>query len=136
MSLITNDFESSVKQIITLYSHRWRIENNIQENVDFFNLNSLSSDVIVKVDFDIAITLIANSLYKIFAEKTKWFKDAKPKMLSRNFIDNKANITIDNEKVTIKFHEKSYNPVIMDWLKSLNEINIPWWNNRFIDFQF
>lgn len=136
MSLVTNDFESSVKTILTLYSHRWRIENNIQENIDFFNLNALSSPVVVKVDFDIAFTLIANTLYKILAEKTKWFKDSKPKKISRNFIDIKSDIKIEKEKIKIRLSEKNYNPMIMNWVESLPTMKIPWWENREIEFSF
>jgi len=136
MSLITNDFKSSVKLILTFYARRWRIENNIQENVDFFNLNALSSPVVVKVDFDIAFTLIANTLYKILGEKTKWFDRAKPKSISRNFIDIKAGIEIEKSKIKVKLSEKNYNPVLMDWLNSLNEIKVPWWGNRLLEFVF
>jgi hypothetical protein len=135
-SLITNDTKSSPKQIVTFYSHRWRIENNIQENVDFFNLNALSSPVVVKVDFDIAMTLIANTLYKILAMQTKWFDKAKPKMISRNFIDINATIKIENDVVEVKFAKKAYNPVLMDWINSLSEIYIPWWDNRKLIYQF
>lgn len=136
MCLITNDSQGSVKELLTIYSQRWRIENNIQENVDFFNLNAFTSPVVVKVDFDIAMTLIANTLYKILAGKTKWFKKATPKTLSRNFIDNKTNIEIKENSVKIKFSKKNYNPVIMDWINSLDEIKIPWWENKTLIFEF
>jgi len=136
ISLITNDIKSSAKQIVTFYSHRWRIENNIQENIDFFNLNALSSPVVVKVDFDIALTLIANTLYKILAMESKWFEKAKPKMISRNFIDINARITIENDVVQVKFAKKAYNPVLMDWINSLPEVYITWWDNRKLIYRF
>ncbi len=136
MCLISNDIKSSVKEVLTVYSHRWRIENNIQENVDFFNLNALASPVVVKVNFDIAMTLIANTLYKILAQKTKWFKNATPKTISRNFIDVKTNIKIKDDKIVVKLGLKNYNPVIMEWVNSLNEIKIPWWNDRTLAFDF
>ena len=47
MFIITNDFDSSAKEIIETYALRWLIENNIQENIDFFSLNALSSPVII-----------------------------------------------------------------------------------------
>jgi len=136
MCLITNDFQGKVKEILTVYSHRWRIENNIQENVDFFNLNALSSPVVVKVDFDIAITLIANTLYKILAKKTKWFKKATPKTISRNFIDVKTSIVIKEKKIKVKFSKKNYNPIMMEWVDTLDEIKIPWWNDKTLIFEF
>lgn len=136
MCLITNDIKSSVKTLITIYSHRWRIENNIQENVDFFNLNALASPVVVKVDFDIAFTLIANTLYKILAKKTKWFTRATPRTISRNFIDVLTKISIDDDSIKVKFGKKSYNPVIMEWVNSLGKIKIPWWGNRTLEYYF
>jgi hypothetical protein len=136
MNLITNDEKSTPKELLTHYAKRWRVENNIQENVDFFNLNALSSPVVVKVDFDIALTLISNTLYKIFAEKTKWFKSSKSKTISRNFINSKAAIELEDHQVKVTFAKKSYNPVLIDWINSLENITIPWWNNKKIVYDF
>jgi transposase len=136
MSLITNDMNNTPKEVITFYSYRWRVENNIQENVDFFNLNTLSSPVVVKVDFDIAMTLIANTLYKLLAQQTKYFNQAKPKTISRNFIDVNTHIEIHADEIKVRFAKKAYNPILMDWLDSLDEVNIPWWQNRKLIFEF
>jgi len=136
MILITNDFDSSLKEIITIYSKRWRIENNIQENVDFFNLNALSSPVIVKVDFDIAITLIANSLYKLLAKKFSLFANAKPKKIYRNFIEARAKVIIEEDKVIVRFEKKALTPLIMDYAKKENNQRIPWMNNKELVFEF
>ncbi len=73
MLIITNDFDTSAKEIIETYALRWLIESNIQENIDFFSLKALSSPVIVKVDFDIAMSLIANTLYKTLSRNFKLF---------------------------------------------------------------
>jgi hypothetical protein len=136
MKLITNDFEDTVKNILTTYTRRWRIENNIQENVDFFSLNAIASPVIVQVDFDIAMTLIANTLYKIFAQKTKWLDHAKPKTIARQVIDTKAKVQIDENNITIKFTNRTYNPVIKDWTEQVQNILIPWWQNKKLVFKF
>ena len=103
MLIITNDFETSAKEIIETYALRWLIENNIQENIDFFSLNALSSPVIVKVDFDIAMTLIANTLYKALSGKFKLFDRAKPKTTYRSFIEGDARITLTPDTVHVKF---------------------------------
>ena len=136
MLIITNDFETSAKEIIETYALRWLIENNIQENIDFFSLNALSSPVIVKVDFDIAMTLIANTLYKALSGKFKLFERAKPKTTYRSFIEGDAKITITSDTVQVKFGKKSFNPMIMDFVDSLPKIIVPWMNNRTIEYLF
>lgn len=136
MLIITNDFETSAKEIIETYALRWLIENNIQENIDFFSLNALSSPVIVKVDFDIAMTLIANTLYKALSGKFKLFERAKPKTTYRSFVEGDAKITIAPDTVQVKFGKKSFNPMIMDFVNSLPKIKVPWMNNRAIEYAF
>lgn len=136
MLIITNDFETSAKEIIETYALRWLIENNIQENIDFFSLNALSSPVIVKVDFDIAMTLIANTLYKALSGKFKLFERAKPKTTYRSFIEGDAKITITSDTVQVKFGKKSFNPMIMDFVNSLPKILVPWMNNRTLEYSF
>ena len=84
MILVTNDARPP-KKILTHYAKCWRIENNIQENVDFFNLNALAYPVLVKVDFDMAMTLIANTLYKMLSSKIRLFEKAKAKTLFLEF---------------------------------------------------
>jgi hypothetical protein len=136
MLIITNDFETPPKEIIETYALRWLIENNIQENVDFFSLNALSSPIIVKVDFDIAITLIANTLYKILAGKFKLFDKAKPKTIYRNIVEGSAKIYIRSNTVNVIFGKKAFNPLIMDWISSLPELKVPWMDNKVLQYDF
>jgi transposase len=136
MFIITNDFDSPGKELIETYALRWLIENNIQENIDFFSLNALSSPVIVKVDFDIAMTLIANTLYKTLAHKFKLFDNAKPKTVYRNIVEGKAKISITSDRVKVKFGKKAFNPMIMDWVSSLPKRKIPWMKNKLLEYAF
>ncbi|MBA7659446.1 hypothetical protein ES703_67426 [subsurface metagenome] len=136
MLIVTNNFDTPAKQIIETYALRWLIENNIQENVDFFTLNALSSPVIVKVDFDIAMTLIANTLYKIFASNFKLFSKAKPKTVYRSFFEGRAKIVITPKTVKVTYGKKFINPAIMDFVKSLPTLNVPWMDNRFLEYRF
>ena len=136
MLIITNEFDTSPKEIIETYALRWLIENNIQENIDFFSLNALSSPIIVKVDFDIAVTLIANTLYKTLAGKFKLFDKAKPKTIYRNIIEGAAKIYIEPKVIKVIFGKKAFNPLIMDWISSLPEIKVPWMQNRVMHYDF
>jgi len=136
MFIVTNDFDCTAKEIIETYALRWLIENNIQENIDFFSLNALSSPVIVKVDFDIAMTLIANTLYKVLAGRFKLFDKAKPKTVYRNLVEAEAKIAITSDKVNVSFGKKAFNPMVMDWVGSLPEIKVPWMDNRIIEYSF
>ena len=43
------------------------IENNIEDGIDFFHMNALSSAVALKVNCDLQLTLMASSLYRLLA---------------------------------------------------------------------
>lgn len=136
MLIITNDFDTPAKEIIQTYALRWLIENNIQENIDFFSLNALSSPVIVKVDFDIAMTLIANTLYKTLSKKFKLFHNSKPKTIYRNIVRGDAKISLNDDRIEVVFGKRSFNPLIMDWISSFPKIQVPWMDNKSIQYSF
>lgn len=136
MLIITNDFDTPAKKLIETYALRWLIENNIQENIDFFSLNALSSPVIVKVDFDIAMTLIANTLYKTLSRKFKLFHNAKPKTIYRNIVAGDAKISITTDTINVNFGKRAFNPLIMDWISSLPNLQVPWMDDKLIEYSF
>ena len=92
--------------------------------------------MIVKVDFDIAMTLIANNLYKTLAHKFKLFDNARPKTLYRNIVEGKAKISITSDRVKVNFGKKPFNPMIMDWASSLPKRKIPWMKNKLLEDVF
>ena len=67
--LLTNNFKSGCPTLVTRYAQRMLIENGISEAIQFFHLDALSSMVGLKVDFDLQITLMASSLYRLLADR-------------------------------------------------------------------
>ena len=52
------------------------IENKIEDGIDFFHMDALSSAVAMKVNCDLQLTLMASSLYRLLgrgsATATRW----------------------------------------------------------------
>jgi hypothetical protein len=44
------------------------IENNIEDGIDFFHMDALSSAVAMKVNCDLQLTLMASSLYRLMGQ--------------------------------------------------------------------
>ena len=65
--LLANDFESSVSNLVRRYAPRCLVEKAIAEQLQFFYLNQLSSAMVMKVEFDLALTVLALNLYRLFA---------------------------------------------------------------------
>ena len=45
------------------------IKNNIADGIDFFHMDALSSDVAMKVNLDLLLTLVASSLYRLLGSR-------------------------------------------------------------------
>jgi len=110
--LITNDFDSPVELLVSNYSRRWRVENGIAEAVKFFHLNSLSSPILTKVHFDVALTMIADTLYHMLAQNLRGFEQCDAPSLFRNFIKGKATIAVRKGEVIVTYPKRAHNPLL------------------------
>lgn len=110
--LISNDFESPVELLVGNYARRWRVENGIAEAVKFFHLNALSSPILTKVHFDVALTLIADTLYTMLARRLRGFEDCDAPTLFRHFVDGTGRIDIRGSRVEVTFPRRAHNPIL------------------------
>jgi hypothetical protein len=125
--LLTND-RRSAKQIVTRYAKRMLIENALSDAVRFFHMNALSSAVGIKVDFDMALLVIASGLYRQLADKMRGYGDAQAKRIFRDLIDMPATVTLGDSEVTVEFHRRAHLPIIIDSGILDSTVNVPWWN--------
>ena len=132
--ILTNDFDLTTKQIITKYARRWLVEKGISETISFFHLNLLSSSIVIKVDFDLTMTILAHTLYKCLANKLIGFEEKTAKSLYVDFVHNGADIEIKKDVINIKLLKKSHNPIIMPSGLFKSEIKVPWLNNYKLTF--
>ena len=124
--LITNDFDLDVKEILKRYSRRWLVEQEIAEQVDFFHLNQPSSSLVIKVDFDLTLSLLAHNLYRAFARQLSGFEKCTAGTLYRNFIENGATVSIQNKKITVAMKKKTHLPTLFALPCFKRDISLPW----------
>jgi transposase len=110
--LISNDFDTPSELLVGNYARRWRVENVISEAVKFFNLNALSSPILVKVHFDVVMTMIADTLYTMLAQKLRGFESCDAPKIHRLFVKGKGRITLRENKITVIFPRRAHNPIL------------------------
>ncbi len=117
--LISNDFEAHVESLVGNYARRWRVENGIAEAVKFFHLNAMSSPILTKVHFDVALTMLADTFYTMLARKLRGFEDCDAPKIHRHFVKGKATISVTGSTVTVSFPRRAHNPILR---------GVPWQN--------
>ena len=111
-SRVTNDFESEVDLVVGNYARRWRVENGIAEAVKFFHLNAISSPILTKVHFDVALTMIADTLYTMLARRLRGFEECDAPKIFRHFVRGKATVAIRGQQVSVTFPRRAHNPIL------------------------
>jgi hypothetical protein len=128
--LITNDRKSTIRQLILRYAKRMLIENALSDAVRFFHIDALSSSVGFKVDFDMALLVLASALYRIMSRRMRGYDDAQARQIFRDLIDMPADVAITDLEVRVRFHRRAHLPIVLASGLVDNPVAVPWWNGR------
>ena len=128
--VITNNMDLSVKDILIVYAKRWHIEQKFAELVSFFNLNALSSPLMIRIHFDILWTMIADTLYHRFSQDLPRFEHEQADSIFRKFIDMPGRVVYNGKEFVIKIRKRAHTPVLLGIKQLQKEIKIPWIDNR------
>jgi hypothetical protein len=135
--LLTNQLTRSASHLIGRYAQRMLIENKIEDGVDFFHMDALSSAVALKVNCDLQLTLMASSLYRLLAVRIgHGYESAKSRHLFRDFIDASAGVTIGEGEVVVKFQKRAHNPLLVAVEFDKTDVKVPWLGDKRLRFVF
>jgi hypothetical protein len=126
--LLTNQRHAPAKQLITRYAQRMLIENALSDAVRFFHIDALSSSVGLKVDFDMALLVIASGLYRLLAKRMRGYSDAQARQIFRDLIDMPADVKIDGDGIEVRFHRRAHLPIILASGIINSPVSVPWLN--------
>jgi hypothetical protein len=133
--IITNDFDLTTEQIIRKYARRWIVEKSISEQIDFFHLNMVSSSMVIKVDFDLTMSILANNLYRLFALELERYSHLSVQSLYDKFVLNGADIIIQEDTITVQLKKKRNLPLILEVMQNYSRQKYPWLNEKNIIFE-
>jgi transposase len=125
--LLTNDRHATAKQLITRYAQRMLIENALADAVRFFHMDALSSTVGLKVDFDMALLVMASGLYRMLARRMRGYSEAQARHVFHDIVDMPADVIIENGEITVSFHRRAHLPLIVASGMLESPVAVPWW---------
>jgi hypothetical protein len=129
---LANDLpqRQTAREAIQTYASRNHVENKLGEQITFFHLDCLCSDVRLNVDFDLTLTVLADLLYRRLGERLKGFGQAGPSKLFRKFVDASGYIEITAKAVIVHLSKRVHNPLLKE--AGLTEATrpVPWLGGR------
>jgi len=135
--LLTNHRKLGPVELVTRYAQRMLIENGISEAVQFFHIDSLSSMIGMKVDFDLQLTLMASSLYRMMAQRIgREYRHSQAKTLFRNLLNVSGKVEITAQSVIVTLDKRAHNPYLVASDLTNQPVPMPWFGNKKLVLQF
>jgi transposase len=129
---LTNDRPQvqTAREVIQTYASRNHVENHLGEQITFFHLDCLCSQVRLNVDFDLTLTVLADLLYRRLGERLKGFARAGPSKLYRKFVDTPGAIQITAQEVIVHLSKRAHNPLLKEARLTEPTRPVPWLRGR------
>jgi hypothetical protein len=129
--LLSNQLAPMASRLIERYAQRMIIENSIEDGIDFFHMDALSSAVAMKVDCDLQLTLMASSLYRLLAGQIKrGYEHAKSRHLFRDFVDANAQVSIGESEIVVRYQKRAHNPLLVAAGFDQTDTAVPWLRDK------
>jgi predicted DNA-binding protein (UPF0251 family) len=133
--IITNDRDTTTRNLIRQYARRMTIEQRLAEIIRAFCADALSSTVNLNVDLDIMLAVLAQALTAALRARLPGYAAATPEVIQRRFLETPGQIITTSDTITIRLERRAYSPVLRK--ASLPEgSRIPWLGNRAIHYEF
>lgn len=132
--IITNDFDLPVEQVVRKYAKRWIVEKAISEQIEFFHLNLVSSSMVIKVDFDLTMSILTHNLFRLMALDLERYSHVSDQTLYDKFLDNSADIEIESNKIKVHLKKKRNLPAILQAMQKYKSNKYGWLNNLNVEF--
>jgi len=133
--IITNDFEISLENLVRKYARRWIVEKTISEQIAFFPLNHVSSSMVIKVDFDLTMTILAHNLYRLLALALTGSSHRTAFSLYEKFLYNSGDVEISANQVVIELKKRRPLPALLTAMEPFQNKKIPFVANKILTFR-
>ncbi len=132
--IITNDLSLEKSLIVRKYARRWLVEKTISEQIYFFHLNKVSSSMVIKVDFDLTMTILAHNIYRLFAMELEGYTHNTANVIYDKFIRNSGKVNIDQNAINIELKKKRNLPAVLTAMSHYEDVKVPWLMDRNLKF--
>ncbi|MBC8393901.1 MAG: transposase [Deltaproteobacteria bacterium] len=134
--VITNNRGLPLETVLMIYARRWRIENKLAELINFFNLNALSSPIMVRIHFDILLSVVGSFLYHRLAQDLPRFEKSLAPDIFRRFVDMPGRVRFDGRDFELRIRKRAHTPILLGVRQLQEAMEIPWLDGRQIKIAF
>jgi len=132
--IITNDFDIKTEALVRKYARRWLVEKSISEQVEFFHLNRVSSSMVIKVDFDLTMTILAHNIYRLFALDLERYAHQSDEKIYEKFVAIQGKVSINEKEIIVDMKKRRDLPLIIETMNNYKDVKYDIFGRRTIKF--
>jgi hypothetical protein len=133
--IITNDHDTTTRNLIRQYARRMTIEQRLAEIIRAFCADALSSTVNLNADLDIMLAVLAQALLAALRARLPGYHAAAPDTIQRRFLETPGQITTTTNTITVRLERRAYSPVLRK-AGLPDATTVPWWGGRTLRYEF
>jgi hypothetical protein len=133
--IITNDRDTTTRNLIRQYARRMTIEQRLAEIIRAFCADALSSTVNLNVDLDVVLCVLAQALLAALRARLPGYHAVTPDVIQRRFLETPGQIITDRDAITVRLERRAYSPVLRQASLPAST-TIPWWSGRTIRYEY
>ena len=132
--IITNDFDIKTEALVRKYTRRWLVEKGISEQVEFFHLNRVSSSMVIKVDFDLVMTILAHNIYRLYAMDLDRYAHLSDERVYEKFIAVQGKVSIEYNEIIVDLKKRRDLPLILETMRTYKDLKYEIFQNKKLIF--
>ena len=86
--------------------------------------------MVIKVDFDLTMTILAYNLYRLLAVGLPGHQHRTAQTLFEKFIDNSGQVVRNEEGITVSLKKKRNLPAILSLMQEFGKVSLPWLHHQ------
>ncbi|MDF1574447.1 MAG: hypothetical protein P1P86_04555, partial [Bacteroidales bacterium] len=95
----------------------------------------VSSSMVIKVDFDLTMSILANNLYRLLALQLERYEHLSVQSLYDKFVLNGADVIIQEDAITVQLKKKRNLPLILEVMQTFSRQKYPWLDGKNVIFE-
>jgi len=132
--IITNDFDLNSEALVRKYARRWLVEKSISEQVNFFHLNRVSSSMVIKVDFDLVMTILAHNIYRLFALDLERYAHLSDEKIYEKFVAIQGKVSVNAKEIVVDMKKRRDLPLILETMNNYKNVKFDTFGGRTMNF--
>ena len=91
--------------------------------------------MVIKVDFDLTMSILAFNLFRLFALETDRYRNNTSTKLYERILLNSADITTNNDEIVVSLKKKRMLPLCLEIMQKHEDKKFQWLGNKKLVFK-